>query len=82
MLISLCIQGIYSIALYVYCYQEAIVLELHEGQPHLYIDPEIYIGGGPELYKKSGLYTLNILGFLYFYLVFIKLYLFPNDYRL
>lgn len=21
---------------------------------HLYIDPEIYIGGGPELHKKTG----------------------------
>lgn len=32
---------------------EVKVLEL-TGQPHLYIDPEIYIGGGPELQKKDG----------------------------
>lgn len=37
---------------------EAKVLEL-TGQPHLYIDPEIYIGGGPELQKKDGLKSHN-----------------------
>lgn len=26
---------------------------------HLYIDPEIYIGGGPELAKKNGAFNKN-----------------------
>ncbi|XP_039285298.1 LOW QUALITY PROTEIN: neurexin-1b-like [Nilaparvata lugens] len=31
------------------------LLDLGEGQlQHLYIDPEIYIGGGPELHKRKG----------------------------
>lgn len=29
------------------------------GNPVLYIDPEIYIGGGPELQKKTGLRSTN-----------------------
>lgn len=29
-------------------------LKLPGAQHHLYIDPEIYIGGGPELHKKKG----------------------------
>ncbi|KAG5872607.1 hypothetical protein JTB14_002128 [Gonioctena quinquepunctata] len=29
------------------------------GIPLLYIDPEIYIGGGPELQKKTGLKSIN-----------------------
>ncbi|CAG9767385.1 unnamed protein product [Ceutorhynchus assimilis] len=29
------------------------------GKPLLYIDPEIYIGGGPELQKKTGLKSTN-----------------------
>ncbi|XP_076275482.1 axotactin isoform X2 [Rhynchophorus ferrugineus] len=29
------------------------------GKPFLYIDPEIYIGGGPELQKKIGLKSTN-----------------------
>ncbi|KAH1016826.1 hypothetical protein HUJ04_007995 [Dendroctonus ponderosae] len=29
------------------------------GKPLLYIDPEIYIGGGPELQKKTGLKSKN-----------------------
>jgi hypothetical protein len=29
-------------------------LELPGPTYHLYIDPEIYIGGGPELHKKKG----------------------------
>lgn len=37
----------------------AKVIELQSAQPHLYIDPEIYIGGGPELLKKSGRFILK-----------------------
>lgn len=37
----------------------AKVIELQSAQPHLYIDPEIYIGGGPELFKKSGRFVLK-----------------------
>lgn len=29
------------------------------GNPWMYIDPEIYIGGGPELQKKNGLWSRN-----------------------
>lgn len=29
------------------------------GNHHLYIDPEIYIGGGPELKKKKGMVSHN-----------------------
>ncbi|XP_039285766.1 contactin-associated protein-like 5 [Nilaparvata lugens] len=36
------------------------LLDLGEGQlQHLYIDPEIYIGGGPELHKRKGLQSHN-----------------------
>ncbi|XP_023715268.1 EGF and laminin G domain-containing protein isoform X5 [Cryptotermes secundus] len=34
-------------------------LELPGPNYHLYIDPEIYIGGGPELHKKKGLMSYN-----------------------
>ncbi|XP_054286354.1 axotactin-like isoform X2 [Macrosteles quadrilineatus] len=43
----------------IYLDQESRLITLQGGQPHLYIDPEIYIGGGPELHKKSGLSSLN-----------------------
>lgn len=33
---------------------ETKVLELVDSQQYLYIDPEIYIGGGPELSSKTG----------------------------
>jgi hypothetical protein len=33
---------------------ESEKLELPGPHYHLYIDPEIYIGGGPELHKKKG----------------------------
>ncbi|XP_044268861.1 contactin-associated protein like 5-1 isoform X3 [Tribolium madens] len=38
--------------------QEKVWLNL-TGSPMLYIDPEIYIGGGPELQKKTGLKSKN-----------------------
>ncbi|XP_014284802.1 axotactin isoform X2 [Halyomorpha halys] len=34
-------------------------LKLPGSQHHLYIDPEIYIGGGSELHKKKGLHSKN-----------------------
>jgi hypothetical protein len=36
---------------------ESEELELPGPNYHLYIDPEIYIGGGPELLKKKGSVT-------------------------
>ncbi|KAJ9577003.1 hypothetical protein L9F63_006440, partial [Diploptera punctata] len=39
--------------------QESQELELPGPSYHLYIDPEIYIGGGPELHKKPGLMSYN-----------------------
>ncbi|XP_069674286.1 axotactin isoform X2 [Periplaneta americana] len=38
---------------------ESEELELPGPTYHLYIDPEIYIGGGPELHKKKGLMSYN-----------------------
>jgi hypothetical protein len=38
--------------------EEKISLNI-TGYPMLYIDPEIYIGGGPELQKKTGLKSRN-----------------------
>ncbi|KAL3275553.1 hypothetical protein HHI36_020309 [Cryptolaemus montrouzieri] len=37
---------------------EVVTLDI-KGNPLLYIDPEIYIGGGPELQKKKGLWSRN-----------------------
>uniref|UniRef100_A0A1B6DJE8 Laminin G domain-containing protein n=1 Tax=Clastoptera arizonana TaxID=38151 RepID=A0A1B6DJE8_9HEMI len=34
-------------------------LELVDSQHYLYIDPEIYFGGGPDLYNKAGLKSHN-----------------------
>lgn len=34
---------------------EAKLLDAPGDHHHIYIDPEIYIGGGPELGKKKGL---------------------------
>nr|CAD7256084.1 unnamed protein product [Timema shepardi] len=34
-------------------------LQLSGPRKHLYIDPEIYFGGGPELHKKKGLVSSN-----------------------
>lgn len=28
---------------------------------YIYIDPEIYIGGGPELHQKKGKFFINIM---------------------
>ena len=39
--------------------QDSEELELPGPNYHLYIDPEIYIGGGPELHKKKGKYLLK-----------------------
>ncbi|XP_046663141.1 neurexin-4 isoform X3 [Homalodisca vitripennis] len=39
--------------------QVARVIQIQNGQPHLYIDPEIYIGGGPDLQQKKGLASHN-----------------------
>nr|XP_018912970.1 PREDICTED: neurexin-3 isoform X1 [Bemisia tabaci]XP_018912971.1 PREDICTED: neurexin-3 isoform X1 [Bemisia tabaci]XP_018912972.1 PREDICTED: neurexin-3 isoform X1 [Bemisia tabaci] len=39
--------------------QFAQVLTLQGPKLYLYIDPEIYIGGGPELHKKKGLKSYN-----------------------
>lgn len=36
-------------------------LKLPGSQHHLYIDPEIYIGGGSELHKKKGLVKFYIV---------------------
>ncbi|XP_018567332.1 contactin-associated protein-like 2 isoform X2 [Anoplophora glabripennis] len=38
--------------------EEKVTLNI-TGDPLLYIDPEIYIGGGPELQKKTGLKSTN-----------------------
>ncbi|XP_075225876.1 axotactin isoform X2 [Lycorma delicatula] len=38
---------------------DAKLLDVIGSQHHLYIDPEIYIGGGPELSKKKGLLSHN-----------------------
>lgn len=51
----------------IFHYHDKILLSLNEekvlldinGSPMLYIDPEIYIGGGPELQKKTGLKSRN-----------------------
>lgn len=39
--------------------QEVKTFEIPGSSHHLYIDPEIYIGGGPELNKKKGLLSDN-----------------------
>ncbi|XP_047111390.1 neurexin-4 isoform X1 [Schistocerca piceifrons] len=43
----------------IYCNTEAKEFELSGTKNYLYIDPEIYIGGGPELHKKTGLASHN-----------------------
>lgn len=44
----------------------AKVLDAPGNLHHLYIDPEIYIGGGPELAKKTGRVSKFILFFSLF----------------
>nr|CAH7733562.1 unnamed protein product [Callosobruchus chinensis] len=39
--------------------EEQVTVNITYGKPLLYIDPEIYIGGGPELQKKMGLRSTN-----------------------
>jgi len=40
---------------------DAKILDAPGDLHHIYIDPEIYIGGGPELGKKIGAYFLTFL---------------------
>lgn len=39
--------------------EEVILFDIPGQSHHLYIDPEIYIGGGPELHKRKGLLSDN-----------------------
>lgn len=43
---------------YLFLNSEKMTLNI-SGKHHLYIDPEIYIGGGPELKKKKGMMSHN-----------------------
>jgi hypothetical protein len=45
--------------IYVSLNDDVKVLEVPGENYNLIIDPEIYIGGGPELYKKKGLVSNN-----------------------
>lgn len=55
------------------------MLRIKGSTNYLYIDPEIYIGGGPELHKKKGeLEIHNVVGiirkiYIFFFVSFLKI---------
>ncbi|XP_066991342.1 axotactin isoform X2 [Anabrus simplex] len=49
----------YNTIMRIHFNEEAKEIDLQGPNAYLYIDPEIYIGGGPELHKKEGLVSNN-----------------------
>lgn len=46
---------------------ETQILEIPGDNHYMIIDPEIYIGGGPELHKKRGLMSYNNFAGIFFF---------------